>query len=80
MKNNIENNKEIENKIKIKNENIIFSQLLSLIDNMFDFGVDGQMIKNIIEPRIEYYKIGDNLKKTITDVIESKIKKLNEKK
>ena len=47
---------------------------------MFDFGVDGQMIKNIIEPRIEYYKIGDNLKKTITDVIESKIKKLNEKK
>ena len=80
IENNIENNKEIENKIKIKNENIIFSQLLSLIDNMFDFGVDGQMIKNIIEPRIEYYKIGDNLKKTITDVIESKIKKLNEKK
>ena len=69
-----------ENKLKTKNENIIFSQLLSLIDNMFDFGFDGQMIKNIIEPNIEYYKIANNLKKTISDVIESKIKKLNEKK
>jgi hypothetical protein len=70
-----------ENKLKVKNENIIFSQLLSLIDNMFDFGVDGNMIKNIIEPKILYYKIGDNLKDTINDVIVSKIKgKENEKK
>ena len=48
---------------------------------MFDFDVDGEMIKQIIEPRIEYYKVSDKLKKTIYDVIESKLKskKKNEK-
>ena len=76
-----EDNKDNEKEINEKNENIVFSQLLSLIDNMFDFDVDGEMIKQIIEPRIEYYKVNNNLKKTIIDVIESKIKtkKKNEK-
>ena len=67
-------NKENEQKLKTKNENIIFSQLLSLIDNMFDFGLDDQLIRQIIEPKIIFYKIGDNLKDTINDVIVSKIK------
>ena len=69
--------REDEKKLKTKNENIIFSQLLSLIDNMFDFGVEGDLVKNIIEPKITFYQIGGTLKDTINDVIVSKIKELN---
>ena len=70
-----ENNKEEDEKIlNEKNANIVFSQLLSLIDNMFDFGVDGEKIKQIIEYRVEYYKLDNKLKKTINDVIASKLK------
>ena len=49
-------------------------KILSLIDNMFDFGLDDKLIRQIIEPKIIFYKIGDNLKDTINDVIVSKIK------
>ena len=69
--------REDEKRFKTKNENIIFSQLLSLIDNMFDFGVEGDLVKNIIEPKITFYQIGGTLKDTINDVIVSKIKELN---
>ena len=70
-----ENNKEEDEKVlNEKNSNIVFSQLLSLLDNMFDFGVDGEKIKQIIEYRIEYYKLDNKLKKTINDVIASKLK------
>ena len=66
--------KENEEQLNEKSANIVFSQLLSLIDNMFDFDVDGEMIKQIIEPRIEYYKVGDKFKKTINDYIQTKLK------
>ena len=62
------------NTINENNENIIFSQILSLIDNMSDFGIEGEMIKQIIEPELDYYKINDNLKSTINEVIDTKIK------
>jgi hypothetical protein len=80
-KKNDEENKDNQEKLNEKNANIVFSQLLSLIDNMFDFGVDGEMIKQIIEPRIEYYKVDEKSRKPINDYIESKIKakKKNEK-
>ena len=58
---------------------LFFSKLLSLIDNMFDFGVDTETIKEIIEPRVEYYKVDKKLKKTINDVIESKSKEKKKK-
>jgi len=67
-------NSEKEDISNEKNANIIFSQLLSLIDNMSDFGVDGEMIKQIIEPKLIYYNVGDKLKATINDVIASKMK------
>ena len=73
-------NSEKEDILNEKNANIIFSQLLSLIDNMSDFGVDGEMIKQIIEPKLIYYKVDDKLKATINSVIESKMKvKKNDK-
>ena len=62
------------NIINENNDNIIFSQILSLIDNMSDFGIEGEMIKQIIEPELDYYKINDNLKSTINEVIDTKIK------
>ena len=61
-----------EKKLKTKNDNIIFSQLLSLIDNMFDFGVEENLIKGIIEPKLEYYNVEEKLKKTIIDMMNSK--------
>jgi hypothetical protein len=65
------------NALNEKNANIVFSQLLSIIDNMSDFGVEGNIIKQIIEPKIDKYKLNDNLKKTIFEVIESKLKEKN---
>jgi hypothetical protein len=70
-------NLEDEKKHKVKNDNIVFSQLLSLIDNMFDFGVDDNLIKNIIEPKIKFYKVEEKLAKTIFEVMDSKIKAKN---
>ena len=58
-----------------KLSNIVFSQLLTLIDNMAEFGVDGESIKEVIEPKILYYKLNDALKNTINDVLNSKIEK-----
>ena len=71
--------REDEKKIKTKNDNIIFSQLLSIIDNMFDFGVDGNLVKEIIEPKIQFYKVDDKLSKTINDVMNSKSNPKNKK-
>ena len=72
-------NRDDEKKLKAKNDNIIFSQLLSIIDNMFDFGVDGNFVKEIIEPKIKFYKVDDKLSKTITDVMDSKTDAKNKK-
>ena len=63
-----------------KLSNVVFSQLLTLIDNMAEFGCDYQTIKDIIEPKVFYYKINDNLKKTINDVLNSKFENKKEKK
>ena len=65
---------ESEKKVKIKNDNIVFSQLLSLIENMFDFGGDEKLIREIIEPKIIFYKIEDQLKSIIYELIENKFK------
>jgi len=73
-------NNEDEKKFKIKNDNIVFSQLLSLIDNMFDFGVEEKLVKEIIEPKILFYKIEDKLKNTIYDYIKTKSKGKDNKK
>ena len=44
---------------------------------MFDFGVDENLIKSIIEPKLEFYKVDEKLAKTILDVMDSKIKAKN---
>jgi hypothetical protein len=73
-------NTEDEKKYKIKSDNIVFSQLLSLIDNMFDFGVEEKLVKEIIEPKILFYKIEDKRKNTIYDYIKTTSKGKDNKK
>ena len=70
-----------ENKVSsdYKLSNVVFSQLLTLIDNMAEFGCDYQTIKSIIEPKVFYYKINDDLKKTIDDVLNSKFENKKDK-
>ena len=60
-----------------KYSNVVFSQILTLIDNMFEFNVDKNAIKEILEPKINYYKLNDSLKNTINDVIISKEQEKN---
>ena len=55
-----------------KLSNVVFSQVLTLIDNMFEFDVKANFIKEILEPKINYYKLNEGLKNTINDVIKSK--------
>lgn len=67
----------------IKYSNVVFSQILTLIDNMFEFELDYNIIKDVLNPKISYYKLNDTFKKTIEDVIalkqEQKVKELEEK-
>ena len=66
-----------------KYSNVVFSQILTLIDNMYEFDVDYNTIKDVLNPKISYYKLNNELKKTIEDVIaikqEQKNKELEEK-
>ena len=63
-----------ENKVNSdsKLSNIAFSQILTLIDNMYEFNVEPSVIKEILEPKIKYYKLNDAFRNTINDVILSK--------
>ena len=63
-----ENKANSDNKIS----KVVFSQLLTLIDNMFEFGVDAKVVREVIEPKIKYYRLDDALKITINDVINVK--------
>ena len=79
-----ENKKNSDNKLS----NVVFSQVLTLIDNMFEFDIESNIIQGIFEPKINYYKLNKGLKRAINDAIKSKqeekeafkkVKKENEK-
>ena len=55
-----------------KYSNVVFSQILTLIDNMFEFDLDPEIIKDVLNPKISVYKLNDELKETINGVIEVK--------
>ena len=78
-------NKEIEKTLKrdqmvkeskanfdTKISNLVFGQVLTLIDNMFEFEVEDELIKELLGPKISYYKLNDSLRNTINEVIDSK--------
>ena len=65
----IDGQKTMENE---KYEKIIYSQILPLINNMIEFGLDDNIIKSIIQTIISYYKINEKSSKTIYDMIKYK--------
>jgi hypothetical protein len=64
--------KESKENFDTKISNLVFGQVLTLIDNMFEFDVEDELIKELLGPKISYYKLNDSLKNTINEVIESK--------
>ena len=59
-----------------KYSNIVFSQILTLIDNMFAFDLDLDIINEVLAPKINFYKLNDEFRQTIKDVIEVRSKKI----
>lgn len=55
-----------------KYSNVVFTQILTLIDNMFEFDLDSEIVKEVLNPKISYYKLNDEFKQTINDIIEVK--------
>ena len=52
-----------------------FSQVVSFSSNMIDFGMSEEILKEIITPVIEKYKIDGELLKTLNDVIKQNLQK-----
>ena len=52
--------------------NIVFSQLLPLTDNMVDFGLDLNIVEEIVVPLIKQYKISPELAETVLSMIKMK--------
>lgn len=61
-----ENRKETEDKIS----NIAFSQIVPYTDNMKEFGLDKEIIKQVVFPRMEKYKMSDELIESIKGIID----------
>ena len=82
MKTQRRDKKIMENKSSTdsKLSNVVFSQLLTIIDNMIEFGFSPEKTREIIEPKINYYKLNDALKLTVNEVLNSKIESEKKKK
>ena len=55
-----------------KYSNIVFTQILSMINNMFEFNVDINIIREVLEPKINVYRLNGDFKATINEVIQSR--------
>ena len=55
---------------EMKYNNIVFGQLLPIANNMIEFGLDKENVKEIIQEKFETYRISEDLRKTILDIIE----------
>lgn len=58
--------------------NIVFAQLVPIADNMIEFGVTVETIKEIIQPIIEYYFISKTNEEMIYGLLDGKKKLLEE--
>ena len=61
-----ENRKETEDKMS----NIAFAQIVPYTDNMKEFGLDKEIIKQVVFPRMEKYKMSDELIESIKGIID----------
>ncbi len=53
-------------------DNIVFGQLIPLTDNMIEFGLDKNVIQELILPKIQYYNLSEESKNLILDFLKSK--------
>ena len=77
-RNGIINENEKENEEKYSN--IVFAQLVPMINNMMEFGLEINIIEEIIIPLIKQYKISDDFSEAILAPINEKKKELEVKK
>ena len=63
-----------------KFSNIVFAQLVPIADNMVEFGVTVDTIKEIIQPVIDYYSISKENEEMIYGLLEGKKKLLEDEK
>ena len=66
------NEKEIEEKMS----NIVFSQLIPISDNMIEFGLDVNVVEEIILPLIKKYKISPEFSEIVLSTINAKKQEL----
>ena len=69
---------------KYKYSNVAYTQIMTLIDIMFEFDIDLNSIKEILEPKINEYILDNEFKTSIDEVIlnreENRIKSLEKEK
>ena len=63
-----ENRKEAEDKMS----NIAFAQILPYADNMIEFGLDKEIIREVVFPKMTQYKMSNELIESIKAIINSK--------
>ena len=71
-KKNDEFNGEDKKEVEANNINIVFTQLLPLIDNMVEFGIDTNIVEEIISPIIKQYKISQEFSEVLYSEINTK--------
>ena len=75
---NIKKENEFKNEIKMEDDNIekyndiAFGQIVSLVNSMIDFDINIEIIKKIIEPKIDEYKLNENHRQNINLVMQNK--------
>ena len=61
---------ENEEEKDLRINNIIFSQLVPLANNMIEFGLDKNTIKSLLQEKFEIYRINENNRKIVMEVID----------
>ena len=65
--------KDCENKSSSNVAENAFGNMYTLINNLFEFGLNENEVKNIIQPKIEKYKLNNNYAKDLYELIQIKV-------
>ena len=65
--------KDCEHKSSANLSENAFGNMYTLINNMFEFGLNETEVKNIIQPKIEKYKLNKNYSKDLNELIQIKV-------
>ena len=70
LKNSIDAHIEFDSEYnKIKFSNLAFGQIMTLSNNMLEFGLSPKLIYQVMEPKIKYYQLNQKSVETIKSVI-----------